>query len=120
MPFIEQFKNLARHPISILCRKKSIEHSNETTPLKRCLSVWDLTLLEIGCMIGSGIFMVVGSSIQDKAGPGVILSFLIAGIPSFISALCYAEFGARIPKAGSTYDYVYVTLGEFWAAMVGW
>lgn len=105
---------------SIICRKKSVPAADERTPLKKCLTTLDLILLEIGYMIGSGIFLFAGATIKDKVGPGIILSFVVAAVPAFISALCYAEFGARIPKAGSTYDYVYVALGEFWAALVGW
>lgn len=71
-------------------------------------------------MQGAGIFVITGTVLHKMAGPGVIFSFLVAGIAALLAALCYAEFGSRVPKAGSAYTYVYFVLGEFWAFMVGW
>lgn len=90
------------------------------TPLKRCLTTFDITLLGIGHMVGAGIYVLIGTVAKEMAGPAIVLSFMLAGAASMLAALCYAEFGTRIPKAGSAYVYTYVSVGEFWAFVIGW
>ncbi len=88
--------------------------------LKRALGPWDLVALGIGCIIGVGIFVLPGVEAATHAGPGIILSFVIAGSACACAALCYAELAAMIPVAGSAYTYGYATLGEFVAWIIGW
>ncbi|KAK3105225.1 hypothetical protein FSP39_020189 [Pinctada imbricata] len=105
---------------NILNRKKTVTDDFHDTQLKRCLNTFDLTLLGIGHMIGAGIYVLTGTVVKDLAGPAAVLSYVFAGVAAILSALCYAEFGARVPKAGSAYSYTYVTLGEFWGFIIGW
>lgn len=89
------------------------------TPLKRCLTVLELTFLGLSLMI-SGIFLTIPTVVSLYAGPSVIFSFLLAGIAAVLSAFAYAEMGSRVPRAGSGYVYVSVSLGEFWGFLAGW
>ena len=88
--------------------------------LKKTLRVWDLIALGIGCIIGVGIFVMPGVEAAKHAGPGIILSFAIAGLACACSAICYAELAAMIPVAGSAYTYGYATLGELPGWIIGW
>ena len=88
--------------------------------LRRSLTAWDLTLLGIGAIIGTGIFVLTGTAAANQAGPAIILSYAAAGLACAFAALCYAEFAAMIPIAGSAYTYAYATLGEVFAWMIGW
>ena len=88
--------------------------------LKKTLTGLDLTMLGVGAIIGTGIFVLTGQAAGDKAGPAVIISMVIAGIVSAFAALCYSEFASSIPISGSAYAYGYGTLGEFVAWIIGW
>src|SRR5215212_3842412 len=113
-----------------LFRTKSIEHiladaDHPAHRLKRTLTAWDLTALGIGAIIGTGIFVLIGTAIvgdlhRPGAGPGIILSFILSGLTCTLAALCYAEFSTMIPAAGSAYTYSYASLGEFLAWITGW
>ena len=91
----------------------------EKKSLKRTLGWFQLTLMGIGCVIGTGIFVLTAVGAQ-KAGPGLMIAFAIAGAVCIVAALCYAEIAAMIPVAGSAYTYSYATIGEFFAWTVGW
>lgn len=110
-------------PFSGLFRKKSIAGLREETTargLKRALGPVDLILLGIGCIVGTGIFVLTGVAAAKYAGPGIIISFILAGIACVLTALVYAELASMIPATGSTYTYTYVSLGEVVAWLVGW
>ncbi|HXN86512.1 MAG TPA: amino acid permease, partial [Candidatus Binataceae bacterium] len=87
--------------------------------LKRALGALDLTLLGIGAIVGAGIFVMTGVGAR-QAGPGLIASFVLAGTACTMAALCYAEFAAMIPVAGSAYSYSYATMGELVGWIIGW
>jgi APA family basic amino acid/polyamine antiporter len=110
---------------SNLLRTKSIEQlvgdvEHGTKALKRTLTAFDLTMLGVGAIIGTGIFVLTGTAAANQAGPAIVLSYLAAGLACAFAALCYAEFAAMIPIAGSAYTYSYATLGEIFAWMIGW
>jgi APA family basic amino acid/polyamine antiporter len=110
---------------SNLFRTKSIEQlvndvEHGDRALRRSLSAWDLTLLGIGGIIGTGIFVLTGTAAANQAGPAITISYLAAGLACAFAALCYAEFASMIPIAGSAYTYAYATLGELVAWMIGW
>ena len=91
----------------------------EKKSLHRSLGAFQLMLFGIGCVIGTGIFVLTAAGAQ-KAGPGLMLAFVIAGAVCIVAALCYAEIAAMVPVAGSAYTYSYATMGEFIAWTVGW
>lgn len=95
--------------------EESGEHS-----LKKTLGVSALTLLGVGAVIGTGIFVLTGQDAGRHAGPAVVISMIIAGIVSLFAALCYSEFASAVPISGSAYADGYSTLGEFVALIIGW
>ncbi|MFB7778178.1 amino acid permease [Streptomyces bauhiniae] len=110
-----------------ILRRKPIEHIEESEAgqageggLTRSLGLWQLTAIGVGGIIGAGIFTLAGTVANGKAGPAVVVSFLIAGFASACAALSYAEFAGMIPKAGSAYTYGYAVLGEFVGWFIGW
>src|ERR1041385_3290077 len=107
---------LAKKPLSMLCSEAEEigEHS-----LKRTLGAFQLTALGVGAIIGAGIFVFSGLG-AHYAGPGLMLSFVLSGLGCAFAGLCYAEFAAMIPLAGSAYTYAYATLGEIFAWIIGW
>jgi basic amino acid/polyamine antiporter, APA family len=91
----------------------------EKKSLHRSLGAFQLTMLGIGAIIGTGIFVLTAEAAQ-KAGPGMMLSFIIAGAVCAVAALCYAELASMVPVSGSAYTYTYAVMGELLAWMVGW
>jgi basic amino acid/polyamine antiporter, APA family len=106
-----------KKPITLLQAEASAESEHS---LRRALGALNLTSLGIGAIIGAGIFVLTGQAAAAYAGPAVVLSFVLAGLACVFAGLCYAEFAAMIPIAGSAYTYGYATLGEFIAWIIGW
>src|SRR6266566_138917 len=108
---------LARKPLArLMAEAQEVgEHS-----LKRSLGPVNLVALGIGGIIGAGLFVRTAAAIADRAGPSVVLAFVVAGIGCAFAGLCYAEFASMIPVAGSAYTYSYATMGEFVAWIIGW
>lgn len=104
---------------SSLFRLKPVEGELGHNELKRTMGMWALLFFSVGSIIGSGIFVILGVAIP-KAGPAVLLSFVLAAVAALFSALSYAELASAIPASGSSYSYAYVTLGELVAWVVGW
>jgi basic amino acid/polyamine antiporter, APA family len=104
-----------RKSVTDLQTEAATDHS-----LKRALGALNLTMLGIGAIIGTGIFVLTGTVAAQNAGPAVVLSFVLAGVASIFAALCYSEFASLVPMAGSAYTYGYATLGELIAWIIGW
>jgi len=107
---------LAKKDLNALLR----ETEGERGGLRRALGPFNLITLGIGAIIGTGIFVLTGPVAATTAGPAIVLSFIVAGIACAFAGLCYAEFAALIPIAGSSYSYGYTTLGEIVAWVIGW
>ena len=106
----------------LLGRVKSLDAilaTAEKKGLHRSLGAFQLTLLGIGAVIGTGIFVLTAEAAQ-KAGPAMMISFVIAGVVCAVAALCYSELASMVPVAGSAYTYTYAVMGELLAWMVGW
>lgn len=111
--------------LSGLLRTKSVEQSIRDTEepehrLRRRLSATDLAVFGVGVIVGTGIFVLTGQVARELAGPAVAVSFVIAAVVCALAALCYAEFAATVPVAGSAYTFSFATLGEFPAWIIGW
>src|SRR3974377_1417487 len=106
---------LGRKSVKDLQEEILTDHS-----LKKALGPLNLTALGIGAVIGAGIFVLTGQAAAKYAGPGIVFSFVLAGVACGFAGLCYAEFSAMIPVSGSAYTYGYATLGEVIAWIIGW
>ncbi|MEO8041353.1 MAG: amino acid permease [Acidobacteriota bacterium] len=95
-------------------------HAEGEGTLKKTLGATALTLLGVGAIIGTGIFVLTGQAAGKHAGPAVVISMILAGVVSALAALCYSEFASAVPISGSAYTYGYATLGEFVAWIIGW
>jgi APA family basic amino acid/polyamine antiporter len=120
-----QGKFMASRWISDLGRIKPIDlilkqSGDQEHGLKRTLTAFSISLLGIGAIVGTGIFVLTGVAAAKYAGPGLIFSFILAGIVSGLAAICYAEFASTVPISGSAYTYSYATMGELIAWIIGW
>jgi APA family basic amino acid/polyamine antiporter len=108
--------------MSLLSRKPLADLQAEADRglLRRSLGPWNLTALGIGSIIGTGIFVLTGTAASQNAGPSLVLSMIISAVGCGLSGLCYAEFAAMVPVAGSAYTYAYATAGEIFAWIIGW
>jgi APA family basic amino acid/polyamine antiporter len=107
----------ARKPLSRLLAEAQEEGEGR---LRRALGPIQLTAIGAGAIIGAGVFVTTGAIARQTAGPALLLSYAVAGVACFFAALCYAEFAALVPVAGSAYTYAYATLGELPAWVIGW
>jgi len=105
----------ARKPLALL-----LEEMRGENRLRRILGPVQLTALGVGAIIGAGIFVATGAAAHNVGGPALMVSYVVAGITCVFAALCYAEFAAMVPVAGSAYTYAYATLGELFAWIIGW
>ncbi|MCA9818161.1 MAG: amino acid permease, partial [Cyanobacteria bacterium HKST-UBA01] len=99
----------------------NLQNQEEHGPkLSRVLSAWDLFVAGFGCIIGAGIFVLTGVAAAQHAGPGIIISFALAGALCALVAMAYAELASMIPVAGSAYTYARASLGELISMLIGW
>jgi len=97
-----------------------VEEMKDDNRLRRILGPVQLTALGVGAVIGAGIFVATGAAAHNVAGPSLMLSYVVAGVTCIFAALCYAEFAAMVPVAGSAFTYAYATMGELFAWIIGW
>src|SRR6195952_726224 len=97
-----------------------LESGEGEQQLSKSLGALSITAMGIGAIIGAGIFVLTGTAAAQYAGPEIILSFILGGIACSFVGLCYAELAALLPVSGSTYTYVYATIGELAAWIIGW
>ena len=107
-------------PLPIFRTKSVTDDTSEESGLKKCLTAFDLTLLGVGAIIGTGIFVLTGIAAANQAGPAVVLSFVVSGLACAFAALAYAELAAAVGGCGSAYGYSYVAFGEIVAWLIGW
>lgn len=107
---------------SIFSRKplEQLQAETQASGLRKVLTPMSIVLLGIGCIVGAGIYVIIGPAAAEYAGPGVMLSFLLAGAACALTGLSYAELASAIPTAGSSYTYCYVAMGEVYAWILGW
>jgi APA family basic amino acid/polyamine antiporter len=108
--------------MSLLTTKSmaDLRAESEGSPLRRSLGPLSLTALGIGSIIGTGIFVLTGTAASQNAGPALVLSMILSAVGCAFAGLCYAEFAAMVPVAGSAYTYAYATIGEIFAWIIGW
>src|SRR5882724_9603508 len=121
--FEHHFSEIRKFMKQLFAKKSLIillEEMEGENRLRRVLGPVMLTSLGVGAIIGTGIFVLTGLAARNYAGPGLILSFVVAGLACAFAALCYSEFASMAPVAGSAYTYAYTTLGELMAWIIGW
>lgn len=120
MSVISNEKGASASLLRRLLVRKPLPAEGASSGLKKVLGPLDLTMLGIGAIIGTGIFVITGSAAAKWAGPGIIISFIIAGIACAFAAMAYAEVASMIPASGSAYTYAYSAFGEIFAWVIGW
>ncbi|XP_054756879.2 cationic amino acid transporter 4-like [Lytechinus pictus] len=111
-----------RDLLSRISQRKPLGSDKELfeTPLRRSLNTFQLCIMGMGAMFGSGLYVLTGVEVKEVTGPAIIISYAIALVAAMLSAICYVEFACRIPRTGSAYTFAYISLGELWAFVIGW